>query len=134
MTERMVTEAHWGYQTFVLKSGELGEKGKLACFDTANPGLVVKGKVSTTLIPIGVFYETKTGDGVIKINVKLFKEIQAIWWNNDATAPVVAVATIAAIKDDQTVSLDATGRSAAGLVLAIDTNKGVLIFSALPAR
>jgi hypothetical protein len=129
MTERMIIEAHWGYKSFVLKSGVLAEKGKLACLDTANPNVITKGAVSTTLIPFGVFSETKTGDGTAKIQVKLFREIQAIWWVNDTVAPVVNVPSLAYIKDDQTVSSDGTSRSTMGFVLAVDANKGVLVFA-----
>lgn len=134
MTERMVIEANWGYYPFVLKSGEAAEKGKMACLDTVASGQVVKGAASTTLIPIGIFMESLTGDGVKKIQVKLFQEVKAFWWTNDGTAPVAAddIGTFAFIKDDVTVSMDDTGRSAAGLILAVDSAKGVLIYHPLP--
>lgn len=133
--ERMVIEAHWGYKPFVLKSGDLAEKGKLACLDTANLGKVVKGRTATGLWPIGIFNETLTGDGVQEISVKLFSEIRLVWWINDATTPVAAadILKYCYIKDDQTMSGDDTGRSAGGIVMGLDTVKGVLVYSALPA-
>jgi hypothetical protein len=133
--ERMVIEAHWGYKPFVLKSGDLAEKGKMACLDLANLGKVVKARTATGLYPIGVFNETLTGDGVKEISVKLFREIQMIWWKNDATTAVAAgdVLSYCYIKDDETVSGDDTGRSPAGIVMGLDTNKGVLVYSALPS-
>lgn len=135
MTERMVREAHWGYIALPLKSGELAEKGKLACIDTGDGGKIVKGRTAAGLIPFGVFQETLTGDGTKTVKIRLFAEIRALWWNNDSGGtPVTAadVGTIAAIVDDQTVSADDTGRSAAGLVLAVDAAKGVLVYAALP--
>lgn len=132
--ERMVIEAHWGYKPFVLKSGDLAEKGKFACLDTANLGKIVKGRTATTLFPIGVFNETMTGDGVKEISVKLFHEIQLIWWNNDSGTAVVAgdILSLCYMVDDQTVSGDSTGRSPAGIVMGLDAVKGVLVYTALP--
>lgn len=134
MTERMVIEANWTYVPFVLKSGEVAEKGHLACLDTTQSGKVVKGATSLTLIPLGIFQENLTGDGVKKISVKLFAEIKPHWWDNDATVPVVAadIASPCFIKDSHTVSGDDTGRSYAGLVLAVNAAKGVLVYQPLP--
>jgi hypothetical protein len=132
--ERMVIEAHWGYISLLLKANEVAEKGKLACIDLSANGIIVKGRTATTLIPLGVFHETLTGDGVKKVHIKLFREIQAIWWNNDTGSPIGPedVGTIAYIKDDQTVTATATGASPLGLILATDTAKGVLVYSPLP--
>lgn len=134
MTERMVIEANWGYIPMVLKSGEVAEKGHLACLDTTQSGKVVNGATSTTLIPFGIFQENLTGDGVKKISIKLFQEIKPHWWDNDTGTPVVAadIASPCFIKDSHTVSGDDTGRSFAGIVLAVSTAKGVLVYSSLP--
>jgi hypothetical protein len=132
----MVIEANWGYYPFVLKSGEVAEKGHMACLDTTQSGKVVKGAASTTLIPIGIFQESFTGDGTKKISVKLFQEIKAFWWDNDASSPLAAsdIGGWAYIKDSHTVSADDTSRSVAGLVLAIDSAKGALIYQPMPVR
>jgi hypothetical protein len=133
--DRMVIEAHWGYYPFVLKNGDVAEKGKLACLDRATAGIVRKGATATGLVPVGVFNESLTGDGVKKISVKLFDEIRAIWWTNDSTTPLTAndIGDPCYIKDDVTVSGDNTGRSLAGMVLAVDSAKGVLVYSPLAA-
>jgi hypothetical protein len=135
MTERAIIEAHWGYIDLTLKSGEVAEKGKLACIDTGSNGLIIKGKAATGLIPLGVFHASLTGDGTKKVTIKLFREIQLIWWLNDATSPVTAteVGTTAYILDDQTVSHDGTSRSELGLVLAVDSIKGVLVYTGYPS-
>lgn len=133
MADRMVTEAFWGYQSFVLKSAVVAERGKLACWDTAD-GALVKGAVAATLVPVGIFMNSLTGDGVKTVLVQLFKEIRGIWWDNDTVAPVTAAmrGQICFIKDDQTVTSDDTGASALGMVMAVDTIKGVLVHSDYP--
>lgn len=133
--ERMLREAHWGYISLRLKAGELAEKGKLACFDLSANGIIVKGRAATTLIPLGVFHETKLGNGTDTVHIKCFNEIRGVWWDNDTVAPIGSedVGTLAAIKDDVTVSADQTGRSKLGLILAVDSSKGVLVYSPLPS-
>lgn len=129
MAERMVQEAHWGYFAFALANAEVAEKGKLACIDTANGGIVIAGKSAAGLLPIGVFAESATGDGVKRVQVKLFHEIQATWWDNDTSSAVDASdrGTLCFLKDSHTVSADNTGRSVAGMVLDVDARKGVLV-------
>lgn len=129
MAERMVTEAHWGYYAFVLANGEVAERGKLACIDTANGGIIIKGKAAAGLIQLGIFHESLTGDGVKKVQVKLHREIQATWWDNDGTSPVALTdrGKLCYMKTDAMVSIDGTSRSVAGLVLDVVAAKGVLV-------
>lgn len=105
-------------------------KGGIACLDTST-GLVAKGFVSTTLIPIGLYHEDSAAATPKTVIVQLFREIQAGWFVNDGGAPVVAadIGGLAYILDDQTVSnTDATNtKSVLGRVWAIDTVKGVLV-------
>lgn len=131
MAERMVIEANWGYQDFVLTTGVLAERGKLACIDKAT-GLITKGAATGTLIPIGVFMTTLTGDGVKAISVQLFYPIAARWWDNDTAGAFAAadVGDLAYVKDDQTVAK--SGAVSLGLVLAVDSRKGVLVYSSYP--
>lgn len=128
MTERMTRESDWGYAALPLTNLEVAEKGKLACIDTST-GLVVKGKTSTTLLPIGYFYESKTGDGVALVQIKLFREVRLHWWDNDSGTPVVAtdLGDECYIKDDATVTMDSTGASKAGRVWAVSATHGVLV-------
>lgn len=134
MAERMVIRAAWGYHDFILKSGVVAEKGKICCIDTTD-GSITKGAASATLIPLGVFVSSLTGDGVKTVQVEMFQEIGLRWWNNDATTPVVVadLGTVVFMKDDQTVSGDGTSRSPMGCALALDTVKGVLVYTAYPA-
>jgi len=129
MTERMVTEAHWGYYAFVLANAEVVEKGKLAVFDTANSGVVVNAKSATGLIPIGIWAESMTGDGVKRVQVKLHRELQMTWWDNDGTNPVLAAdrGKLCYLKDAVTVSILSTSRSIAGMVMDVVAAKGVLV-------
>lgn len=129
MTERMVTEAHWGYYAFVLANAEVAEKGKLAVIDTGNAGAIVNAKSAAGLIPIGIWAESLTGDGVKKIQVKLHRELQLTWWDNDTVNPVALTdrGKLVYLKDQTTVSILATGRSSAGIVLDVQAAKGVLV-------
>ena len=125
----MVREAHWGYYAFVLANAEVAERGHIVCIDTGNNGNIVVGQSAAGLIPIGIAMESLTGDGVKTLQVKLFKEIQATWWVNDTVAAVTAAmrGQLCYLKDSETVSSDNTGRSIAGMVLAVDASKGVLV-------
>jgi hypothetical protein len=129
MAERTIREAHWGYYSFVLKSGVVAEKGNIAAFDTSD-GSVVNAASGATFIPIGVFHESKVGDGIVKCQVKMWREIQLTWWDNDATTPAALTdrGKVAYLKDNHTVSMDGTGRSKAGMVFDVQTAKGVLVF------
>lgn len=129
--DRIIQEDQGGYWSFALKSGELAEKGKIVCIDTAD-GSIILGKTGTGLIPIGLSNSTGwTGNGVRKIHVKLFHEISGYWWNNDSVgADAVVLADrgqIVFIKDSQTVTTNATGRSAAGMVLDVSPSDGVFV-------
>jgi hypothetical protein len=131
----MMIAASWGYHDFVLKSAAVAERGKLACLDTAaTDGFVVPGAASATLLPIGMFMSSLTGDGIKTVQIKLFHEIWLFWWDNDTAAPltVADVGHVAYIKDAQTVSKDSAGRSALGTVFAVDPAKGALVFSSYP--
>jgi hypothetical protein len=132
--ERMVRQANWGDQVFVLKSGEVAEKGHLACLDTAT-GQVVNGAAATGIVPLGIYRETLTGDGAKRVNIKLFDEIIAYWWDNDAGDPADATDLLknCYVLDSGTVTMTSTGHSLAGLILAVDPVKGVLVYSPLSA-
>jgi len=127
----MKTPANWGRHQFKLANGEVAEKGKLACGDTST-GKVVAGKASTTLIPIGWFLEDLTGDGTKLVNVELFQEIRAAWWDNDTDGtPAVEADTFNEIYilNDTTMTMDATGHSKGGRILGVDSVKGVLVLA-----
>jgi hypothetical protein len=125
----MIVEAHWGYYAPVLANAEVAEKGKLACFDTGNSGVLCNARTAAGLISIGIFAESMTGDGVKRCQVKLHKEIQLTWWDNDGTAPVALTdrGKLCYLKNNTTVSLDGTGRSVAGLIMDVQSAKGVLV-------
>jgi hypothetical protein len=82
-------------------------------------------------MPLGIFTESLTGDGVKRIQVRMFHEISLFWWSNDTVAPVLAanIGDPVYIKDDQTVSLTSTGASALGIAFQVDSVLGVLVYS-----
>lgn len=128
--KRMKRIEYWGYFEHPVANSLEYEQGEMACVDTAT-GLLRPGTASTTLIPIGYFTGSGTGDGTTKVRVELFREVQLHRWDNDdGGTPVVAgdLMQPCYILDDRTVSgSDGTGtRSTAGRVWAV-TSLGVLV-------
>jgi hypothetical protein len=129
--DRMLIEAHWGYYAFVLGAGVVVEKGKLACFDTVNGGALVNATAAPGLYNIGIFTESMTGDGVKRVQVKLHREIQATWWENDTAAPVAITdrGKNCYLKNATTVTITGGATaSVAGVVYDVQTAKGVLVY------
>src|SRR6266571_283178 len=133
MSEKSIIEADWGYHQFILDSAEVAFKGNLACGDTATGNVKAGQDGVTTLVPLGWFTDNLTGDGAKLVNVRLFNETKAGWWDNDTVSPLDAgdVFSECYIAGPTTVSADGTGRSKAGRVLAVDALKGVLVQAGL---
>jgi len=133
VTERLVTQANWAFYDFVLKSGVLAERGTIAVIDTAD-GSVTKAGAATGLIPLGIFQQTVTGDGVLTVQVKMFYELVSYWYDNDTAGTPVTIAMrgqLAYLKDEHTVTAAATG-SVAGMILNVLAAKGVLVAFGYP--
>lgn len=128
--DRMLIEADWGYYAFVLGAGVVVEKGKLACFDTAAGGALVNAGPTAGLFGIGIFAESMTGDGIKRCQVKLHREIQATWWDNDTGGTPAVIADrgkVCFFKTNTQVTMDDAG-SVAGVVLDVQAAKGVLVY------
>jgi hypothetical protein len=123
--ERMTRNEAWSYFEHTLTSAVVAEKGKMACIDTAT-GLVTKGGTSTTLLPVGYFEESKTGDGTAKVRVRFFRERRLHRWDNSGTDAVAAadIGNLCYVEDDTTVAAtDGTSTlSPAGRVFAVTTD------------
>src|SRR5262249_36783077 len=99
-------------------------KGAAAVLDTQNgsqtQGFYLPAKAAQGLAPRGRFNETadNTGgaNGAKMVEITFHRKFEVIWWNNDAAAPVTATqrGSDCYFVDDQTVSSDNNGRSAAG--------------------
>lgn len=129
MTARMVRKAVWGRGEFALATSEVAEKGKIACIDTSTGTLKV-AQTSTTLIPIGYFDKSMTGDGSTLCPVELFSDMRLHWFDNDSAPNAVdgtMIMTECYLKDGATVSALSTSRSKAGRVLAVSATEGVLV-------
>lgn len=129
--ERMIEEEQGGYWSFPLANNEVAEKGKLACIDTANSGVIVAGKTATGLVCIGYFNESFTGNGTKKVQIKLHREIQVTYWESDTAGGAITAAdrgTACYVKDSQTVTKTSTGASIAGMVLDVVAGRGVAVF------
>lgn len=115
--ERTIQHEMWSYGDFLLTNAAVAERGHIACAELAT-GQLVAGASDTTLYPIGHFEEGMTGDGVKTVRVKLSREVVLYPFANDGATPVAAddLFNLCYIKDSKTVSMDGTGRSAAGRV------------------
>jgi hypothetical protein len=114
----------------VLKNTIVAEKGNIACLDTADGSLTV-GAVSTTLIPIGWFESTLTGDGTATIGVQLFAEIDCVAMINSSTGPVAAanIGSNCYLHSAFEVSMTATGKSVLGRVWGlVGTGAGAVVY------
>lgn len=130
MADRITRETDAGYYDFVLASAAVAVKGEIACGNTAT-GTVRAAGTATTLIPIGYFAESFTGDGTKKVSVRFFRERKLHWFKNDGTDPVLAanVFSNVYIVDGGTVSISSATntRSIAGRAMALDSKLGVLV-------
>jgi hypothetical protein len=119
--QRMTRKEAWAYLEHPLANEEEATPGRMACIDTAT-GLLVAGQTSTTLVPIGYFTETLTGDGTTPVRVRFFRERWLHRWDNHDTDPVEAsaIGKRCYVVDGSTVAAtDGTEtRSVAGRVFA----------------
>lgn len=134
MTERMTKETDAGYFALPLTSAAVAVKGEICCIDTST-GKFAVGAASTTLLPVGYFTESVTGDGTTLTACRLFQEGKLHWFDNDTGTPVAStdIGNECYIKDGRTVSMSSAGstRSKAGRVWGISTTDGVLIESGI---
>lgn len=86
MAERKKRTARWSRLKRILKTAIVAEKGQLACFDTADGALVAAIQLAT-VVPIGYFEESFTGNGTLVASVTLFSEIDVQYLPLSATTP-----------------------------------------------
>jgi hypothetical protein len=130
LTSKRVYRPHRAKTIALACTNQQVYQGGIACFDTST-GLVAKAAASTTMIPIGVFTEDKLVTGNADVVIELFRELEAAWFPNSATAAVVAadIGKLCYLESDQNVAnVDATNTlSVAGRAWKIDSVKGVLV-------
>jgi hypothetical protein len=134
--ERMRKTRFLSTALYTLTNALTAYKGGLACGNTAN-GQVRPGGAATTLVPIGSFGETLTGDGTKKVRVDFNNPIFIEYFKSGTAGDAITAANMFAIVfiiDDETVGLTngSSTRSAAGRVLDIDADGliGVQVFPA----
>lgn len=116
--------------SFVVDNTQVCVKGERACLDTATGNVKPAQAGITTLLPIGVFTESLTGDGTKTTYVKFDEEIRAQQWLNDTAPNNVVAATTGSevyLKDGRTVTTSSGGNSKAGIVLGIDASTSRVI-------
>lgn len=109
---------------FTLGAGEIARQGEFALADPSN-GDVVAGKSATGLNLLGTFRTSLPllGDGVKDVEVVKVGYVLAA---NSLTNPVTQVFSTCYVENEYTVGSLATGHSAAGKVLKIDS-RGVTV-------
>ena len=120
-----------------LAAGVKAFKGAAAVLDTADgsptQGFYLPAKAAQGLVPRGRFNETADNSGGANgaklIEVLFHRKFEVIWWNNDTAAPVTASlrGSDCFFADDQTVSSEDAGRSAAGPVFDVDSSGKFLL-------
>lgn len=135
MADRMTRKEVWGYFERPLKNAVVAVKGQIACIDTAD-GALVPVSTATTLVPIGYFKESFTGNGTRVMRVELFKDVVLHRFDNDTVGTDgvedADVMKVCYLKDGSTVTEVATGRSVAGRVWA--ANASHVLVELLDAR
>lgn len=105
--------------SWTLTDDAVAVKGEVACLDTST-GLLAPVSTSTTLLPVGRFAESMTGDGSTKCRVQLPDGVTCLIQSNDSAPNNIAaddVGNTCYMKDGSTVSTLSTGRSAAGVIV-----------------
>jgi len=119
--------------TYVLKSGDVAKHHGVAY---GNPSTgQVQTTIAASLVVLGVFDIPKmaendtvgqvTGDGTLTVDVDFCRERDGKWYTNDGTNPVTTLFTTAYGLANDVACTVSTGHTALGLVLALDTTKGV---------
>lgn len=125
-------EERWAFKQYTLASGNKAYQGGSIFLNPAT-GKVVSGAnvVAVGLLFLG--YATENVDATsadLPVNVNLIDEITLTWWDNGTSTDAIASTDVGATAyalDDHTVSILATGKSAIGRVLAVDSVKGVAV-------
>jgi hypothetical protein len=87
---------------WVLKSLDVAVQGFAAFGDPATGFVTITPSLTT--IALGHFAEGLTGDGIKKINVALFAEVQAYWFTNDTGTVISKAFTVANYLNGSTVT------------------------------
>jgi hypothetical protein len=126
--ERMSSREAWTYKQFTLTSGTKAWKNGIAAIDLGS-GKIVPASTRADLVAIGKFAETVDATAADKlVNVNLSREVWVEWFANDANSVVATdLGALCYLKDDQSVTITATGASVAGRIWAVDSAKGVAV-------
>ena len=117
--------------TYPLAAGAKAFEGCMACIDTANLGSVVQGKVSTTLVRIGLFtgtFDNTAGGATVPIGIDLDEEIWLTWFDSVTGGGAITIANlfqVAYIATDHELTTVTTGASKAGIIWAIGGAFGI---------
>lgn len=128
---RPIRREKWNYKSFTLGVGLKAFKGGMAAYDQS---LAVCVPVATgaDLFALGLFEEdVDATSAAAPVVVKLKREVEIVWMNNDGTNPVTVNDIGKSIYgvDDNTVSNSSatSTRSTVGVAWAVDATLGVAV-------
>lgn len=128
-SEKMMSSEAWNSHLFPLAAVKV-YKGSAVFLDAG----YCTNVPSPSAVPLGIASETVDNSGgsagAKSVNVRLHDEINAVWFANSASSDAIAATNrgqTAHFVDDQTVALLSTGRAKAGIILDVDTVRGVLV-------
>jgi hypothetical protein len=123
----------WTHRRFTLKAGTKAWRNGAAVIELSS-GKVKPAVSATGLKFLGIFDETidatsagPLGSADQPVNVNLIRERWIRWFANDGTIDSADVGSDAYLSDDQTVSLNSTNQCLVGVILEVDTTKGVAV-------
>lgn len=127
---RPIRREKWRYKQFTLKANETAFKGGLACVKQSD-GKVYAGVAGSGYVALGLFAEDLTSTSDALVNVDLVEEKTLVWFNNPSTSSDQVQATdfgkVCYFNDDNSVTMNSSSKSIAGLVWAVDATKGALV-------
>lgn len=125
--ERAASRETWKSKIFTLASGTKAWKNAAVGLNSA--GKVVPMTSTTAVLFLGL--ATKTVDAASadkELDVELPEEIEIVYFKNATSGDAVASTDIGKpcyFADDQTVAITGAGKAFAGIVYALDSNRGV---------
>jgi hypothetical protein len=126
--EFMSSFERWTRKQLPLAPGVKAWKGGTCLGDPTNAN-VIPGAAATGKLFLGQFAETidntaSTNTNAL-VNVDFLKEKTVLWRDNDGSITAANLFSACYVVDDHTVGASSSGKSKAGVILAVDSVLGV---------
>lgn len=126
---RSSKEDRFKFLTFTLLSGTIAYQGAGASLNGSGKVRPTRDASAATDFHIGTFLEKVDASAADKeVVIDLVEEVVVRWWKNSGTDIVSTdIGKIAYFADDESVSINPTGRIPAGRIWKVDSIKGVAV-------